>query len=293
MGPLGVLAALAGSAFAQGGPEVHGVYMPRSDVGPISTVPVDTNGMSAGVMAWGISTPTPPITLIEDRWVLANLLAFEHTSLGFEGGDLLGIPDGHKDLFRIQWALVSAWTPSDKLSVILLAQPGLYSDFAAGISGADFGFVGMALGAWKFGEGFSAGLGVGYVQLFGRPTVTPFVSVDAEVGRLSVDALVPREAAIWLRLADPLRLGFRGSLDGGFYHVQPADPTLGDVFQEYSVLMVGPALELTAKEKLRLTLSGGRALRRQLEVYEDRDTVLVDFALEPGWAGGAELGILL
>lgn len=287
-----VLGALALSAVAASGPEIHGIVMPRSEVGPVDAVPLDTTGMGVSVREWGVSTPTPPLKLVEDRWQLANLVAFEHTFLAFDNPPSFVAAD-HANLFRIQWALVSLWTPSDRATLVVLAQPGLYSDFGGALAGRDFGFVGMLLGAWRFGEGFSAGLGGGYVQLFGRPTLTPFLALDAEKGRLSVHVLAPREAEVWVRLADPARLGAIGTMDGGFYLTHPDHPTYTDIFQEYSVLIAGPAAELTVREKLALTLTGGWALRRQMELYVDPDTLLVDFSAEPGLAFELQLALVL
>jgi len=287
-----LLAPLA--AMAAAGPEVHGVVMPRSGVRPIDRVPVDTTGMGVSVQAWGLSTPTPPLTLVRDRWRLANLFAFEHTSLRTDDApDFLATPTGRQDLYRAQWSLVSVWTPSDEATLLLVAQPGLYTDFDGPLSGRDLGFVAIGVGTWTFSDQLTAGLGAGYIQLFGRPTVSPFLALDAELGPVVLHVLAPREAELWVHPVEPLGLGVVGTTEGGFYHVHPDDPAVSDAYQEYSVITVGPAAALTLRDRLRLTVHGGRALRRELEVYRDEDSLLVDFAAEPGWVLGAGLQVVL
>ncbi|MFT4622395.1 MAG: hypothetical protein ACI8PZ_001051 [Myxococcota bacterium] len=284
---------LASTASAQEGPELHGLWMPTSQVRPVDEPDAAPAGAEAALTSWGLSTPTPPIRLIEDRWVLANILAFEHTRTRIGGAGFLAGDEATQDLFRIQWGLASVWTPSDRATVAVLVQPGIYSDLAGPFGVDDMGLVALALGVWKFSDGFALGLGGGSVQFFGRPTLTPLLSLTAETGRLSVSLLLPQEGAVWVRLADAASIGVRGSFDGGFYHVRPDDSRLPEAYQTYSVLTAGPVLQLTLRDRLIVELDGGLAPLRTLDVYADRDTRVLAMSLEPGWSLAATLRVAM
>lgn len=102
-------ALLSAPAPAQQGPEVHGRWHLERGLQGDDALPQGSQP-SARTWTWGLSTPTPPITIVAERWRLLNLVDFEHTHVSFLAGPL-SLEDGSFSTLGL-----GIWRFSDKVS---------------------------------------------------------------------------------------------------------------------------------------------------------------------------------
>lgn len=283
---------LAAPAAAQSGPEVHFERLSGVGVQSINDIePPDGAATDLSVWSTGLSTPLPPATPVPDRWVIVPLVDFEFTRLRFAGDAAELLQD--RDLYRVRIGVLNMVQATDRLGVLALVQPGLYSDFGGSLSGDDVGFAAMGLGTWAFSDRTSAGLGAGYVLFFGRPRVVPLGQLKVVRDRVEVDVILPRTASTWWNAHGPAWLGLEASIDGGFYRVHTEHPLAPDaVFQEYSRTDLGGGLQLRLRDKLVVEVTGAAVTRTSVTAYENKNTALVELVLDPGWRVGAQLTVL-
>lgn len=175
----------------------------------------------------------------------------------------------------------------------LSSSAGFASDFRY-TPGLDELLVNVAvIGAYRFGERLTLGLGLGYNRQLGRLAPIPMVSLALRSGDFRVDATVPALTQVRYRAARWLIVGLRQTLEGNRFHLDPDLVMASDVEAAYSLLTAGGQVTVPILPWLNVDAYGGIAALRKYEVFVD-GTSVGDATIDPGpmfgvriWTGDA------
>jgi hypothetical protein len=286
------LALLATAAAQEAGPQLYTQALGGLGLRSVNGVGLSHLDARLSVTNLGISSPLPPLRLVEARWALVPLVDAEWARLRFDGS-LPGTVDD-RDLYRARVGLANTFDLTQRVGVVAFVQLGLYSDLGGPLSGDDLGLSVMGLGSWAVSDAWSLGAGAGYVWVFGRPRWAPIVQAAAGLDRVEIDVLLPRSAELWWNASGAVWLGGGAELDGGFYRLHPdrsAAPGQEGLFQEYSRLDLGGGVRWKGRDTLILELTGALVPRVVASTWRDADTELLEVRLSPGWSVAGQVAL--
>jgi hypothetical protein len=280
------------SAYAQPSPEIQGSY--SFSRGVRATNPSrDAGGATVSGAAIALFTPLPPVTAIQDRWVVVPQLRFAYQTVRYAGVPSELAPVDQLHLYRFEVGVIQLWTPNDRLSVAAVVQPGLFTDFRGALTLDDLSLSLIGIVGWAFRPNVEVGVGVGLLTSIGRPRVLPLLSMDLELGPVSVDVLLPNQALVEAPREGPVRLGVEGRFQGGSYRLHAEGGLLPErAYQEIQIVTLGPTAAVVFRDRLRLSVLAGWQPLARLSILEGRRSEVIELQAGPGWSVSAQLTLI-
>ena len=282
------LLVLANAAHA-GGPEASVDFLPASGTSDPGAAALSDEVRRIWSLGFAASTPTPPIKLVPDRWLLVNTLAASDTRLVSTDAAWPGTDDETRHITSLRYGLLSVVTPSERWLFLATVTPALASDFASPLSSRDLVVTATGIVGYHPAEHLTVGLGGGYVSFLGgpMPIALGLFRGQWEAGR--IDLLLPQSAVFMLEPTEAFAIGLDTRIKGGYYHQTTTDTAFPKgVFLQHSTGTAGPRAELTLRGRVRVFATGGYTFLRRLVFSEDVRTQIAEVDLDPTWA--ARLG---
>jgi len=187
------------------------------------------------------------------------------------------------DLYSFKWGLVYRQVLGERWTGAVLVQPALLSDLE-GVDRHHFSLRAGFLFEQKRSERFSWGWGAGYSDDYGRRTVLPVIRLSWKLSRWTFGLDAPQSLEVWRSLPRGWLAGIQGKVTGGTFRIGQ-DVDLGgrstkDGLVRYSIVNVGPALQVPLGQSIRLDLNGGTSVYRRYEVEDADGNSLVDSTYE-------------
>jgi hypothetical protein len=180
-----------------------------------------------------------------------------------------------ESLYDVDLELVLLRVLSDRWRMTVVLAPGLAGDFRD-VRLGHATLQGAVVFQRSLGEARGWGLGASVTNAFGEVRVVPVLAFESRSEDVGIEVLAPARASVFSGIAGRVQAGFRVGVDGNAYGLARAGTLEGGTVR-YSVVDLGPAMEISLTEHLRLSAEGGLSLGRRLEV-EDRSGVRVEDA---------------
>ena len=184
-------------------------------------------------------------------------------------------------LYDVDLELILRHTVGQATALTLVVSPGAATD-GRDVSADDLTLQGAALLTRDWSEAVTWGTGVSLSNAFGEVQVFPLLVVTWAGARGRADFLLPARAEVYWTPEGPAEVGVRAAVDGNVYRLGRRG-ALNDGIVRYSVIDVGPVLNVRLAGALGLELAAGASLRRRLEIEDAAGNRVQDAALRRGW----------
>jgi hypothetical protein len=226
-----------------------------------------------------------PILLSGRNTALLNFITLRELRQHYDNVKASGVEYTPAHLYTIKYGLVFRQVISEQWSFATLIQPALLSDFEDGEANqvrlrAGFVFERRATPALKYG------FGLGYSDDYGDEKILPVVRLGwRPTDRWAISFDVPQNLKIWYRAASRVSVGVLGKVTGAHFRVgEDVRVTDGRTTSggsiKYSILNIGPALEVKLQNSLSLELNAGRSFHRRFELWDRNDNLIADSKFE-------------
>lgn len=188
------------------------------------------------------------------------------------------------DLYTFKWGLVYRQVLGEKWWGAVLIQPAMLSDLE-NVGRDDFSVRAGFVFEKRQSDRFTWGWGAGYSDDYGRRTVLPVLRLRWTTRAWQIDLDAPQSVGVWRDLGERIRAGAAAKVTGGTFRIgQDVDlgggRTTKDGLVRYSILNVGPAVEIALGRLMLLELNGGTSVYRRYEVDDAAGRSLVDSRYE-------------
>ncbi len=136
---------------------------------------------------------------------------------------------------------------------------------------------------------FAVGFGLVFNYAFGDLLPLPALFVDWRPSPMfRVDVFVPRHALLALTFAESIEVGLRAQLDGNRFVIRESESAVVDNVK-YSIMDAGLIAGARIAGPVWLTAYAGTTFRHRFEVFDIRNTKVIDLDMKPGLV--ARLGV--
>jgi hypothetical protein len=165
---------------------------------------------------------------------------------------------------------------SNKWYLVAFLTPGLASDFKAKLSTDDLSIEAALVFVRQFSQKFALGFGAAYSRQFGEPFPLPVLALEWNNGsNLRINAIVPSSFDLWYMLSPSVELGLVLHTDGNMYHGDEDIYGGSKPRMRYSVITIGPSVNVRFTDWLKMNVNGGYTLLRRFE-FTNEDVIVND-----------------
>ncbi|WP_092168494.1 DUF6268 family outer membrane beta-barrel protein [Cyclobacterium xiamenense] len=232
-----------------------------------------------GFFEWGVQVAIPQPIKRNRKTVLIHRIEYGNLRVITEANPTLGgrvKAERYYHSISYNLGLFQSLNPNWRLVVNFA--PTLASDLEETLSGDDLLYQANALLINTKNENFKYGLGLAYTTLIGRQLLIPTGFIKYDTRKLELDLVLPSKYSLMFKTHSNLfTYGLRAGLNGGVFNNTTEIQTVSSSIDEvgYSRLVVGPAISWKLKNAINITLQGGMAVGRRLELV-DIDGEIID-----------------
>lgn len=169
---------------------------------------------------------------------------------------------------------------SPRWVLAVTASPGIASDFED-IDGSHLTFQGSAVVTKVVRPTLSWSVGAAVTNAFGEILPVPILGLQWQGPSYRADVLAPDRGEFVFTPGDVIEIGVSADVDGNIYTLG-RDDELKHAVVRYSVINIGPLVNVKLATWARLSLAGGASLNRRLEIEDEAGDRIQDVELENG-----------
>ncbi|MEE8578007.1 MAG: DUF6268 family outer membrane beta-barrel protein [candidate division Zixibacteria bacterium] len=229
-----------------------------------------------------------PILIDGKRTIVLNFLTFRWMRQSYDNANAdrnFFRPDL---LYTLKYGFVFRQVLSDRWSVAMLVQPALLTD------GVNTGINQLLLRAGflfekKVNPRFKYAIGMGYSDDYGSEKVLPVVQLGYKPNdRWNIKLDLPQKITAMYKMSERVKAGLQAKVTGGHFRIGEDfrltdGSTTANGRVKYSIVNVGPAIDLSLYKGVAATINTGLSVYRRFQLYDADGDMLREADFERSW----------